>query len=274
MADPTNFALDQYGDPTGRPVFYFHGAPGFAGECAQFDLIAQEAGVLLFAVHRFDRAPDLDFDTYIEELAVFLGAYAKSAPMEFIGFSLGAFIALMVAAKMKQPPARIYLISPAAPLETGDYLSLMAGALVFKMARAPVFVFRLFSMLQAIGVTIAPDIFYHQLFGNATGAEGALAREPNFRLEIDAALQFSVQQAVAGYVREMHAYVRPWAHRVLGLGTKVIIYHGADDHWAPAIMGTNLGKLLPDTRAVHILPNLAHYSCRQVTMEKILRSHL
>jgi len=268
MQPPSHPIIDRYGDPGGRPVFYFHGAPGFAGECAQFDGQARGAGIALYAINRFGLDADQSFDQMVNRLAQIVDKTGAGAPVELVGFSLGAFVALMVAARLQHAPIRLHLISAAAPLETGNYLPLMAGGPVFKMAKGPALWFRLFTRIQAIAARLAPALIRAQLFAKAKGAEKALAEQPAFRQELHQALHHSLSITPLGYIRDMRAYVKPWGHILAQIACPTVLYHGALDDWAPPAMAHNLAQILGGPCEVKILPDLvptipaARWQCR------------
>ena len=101
---------------------YFHGLPWSA---AELRLLNRDAGPKIEVIH------PLDFRQ-------FEGAEPSSGKVRVVGFSLGAFSALRLAALKPQWVKELILISPAAPLETGEYLDRMAGAPVFCSGSATV----------------------------------------------------------------------------------------------------------------------------------------
>ncbi len=105
-----------------RRVAYLHGVPGGPNELALFGG-APFAGCDLYVPDRTGAAPkDLD------ALAAAIGAHFAGQAFDLVGFSLGGFVALEVAARLGAQVARIDLVATAAPLESERDLATMAGA--------------------------------------------------------------------------------------------------------------------------------------------------
>lgn len=180
---------------------------------------------------------------------------AGAGPLHLIGFSLGAALALRLAARL--PVAQLTLISPAAPLTLGNFLPDMAGAPVFRAARRP-WLLRALTALQAAGFQNAPARSLQALFHNAPAADLALLSAENQRLLLTA-YRRCVGQDRAKYLAELIRYVQPWDDVLPRISAPVTLWYGADDTWSPPAMAQALARALPQTR-LHLLPQMGHYS--------------
>ena len=103
LADP-----DSRASPYAMPL-YAHGTPGSAAELSTSPFTAP-----ILAPHT-----------------------RLTAPTHIVAFSLGAYRAIATAASQPEHVTRLTLISPAAPLELGDFLPHVAGRAVFRATRFP-----------------------------------------------------------------------------------------------------------------------------------------
>ena len=110
---------------------YFHGLPGYPDE---FRLFAPQA--LLASTITPDRlkSPGASYEQSL--LASFDEATEEATqPLTLLGFSLGTMAALRIAARRPRKVDRILLATPAAPLESGNFVPAMAGRPVCKAAQ-------------------------------------------------------------------------------------------------------------------------------------------
>lgn len=239
---------------------YFYGCPGAPAECSWFKSAARAASVRLVALDRTAIAPGAVGGAYFDALAAEVDRLAGVGPVRLLGFSLGAFVALQVALRLKAPIAGVDLVSPAGPLDTGDVLDSMAGGPLFRLAMRSPALFRLITWAQGIAVKLAPLAVVRALFAGARGAEADLAARPDFRSSLVALLAWSYGPGSAGYVRDILAYVRPWAAGLQGVSAPVHIWQGEADTWAPPALAEGLAARLTGTPVVTLLPGLGHYS--------------
>ena len=256
------------GATDGQLVVYFHGAPGAPEECQLFDQQAQVEGLSFVSLDRFAAEPELQGEAFYRELAVEILASAGTAKVHFVGFSIGAFIALQTVRHMQGRVASLDLISAAAPLEGGDFLPDMAGQLVFRLARKWPLLFRLVSSWQGLLARYVPGLLFKMLFASAQAADQDLRGDEQFRRRTLEQLHHCFAHA-GGYVRDVQAYERPWAALLAVITAKTRIWHGAEDNWSPGAMAEYLGSALSGCEQVAFLPGLSHYSCLQQVVPEV-----
>lgn len=245
-----------YGTATPMRWIYLHGFPGGPEEWAMF--ASPPTGVI--APDRRTDAPHIGFEDYCDLLARRVDTETAGAPLGLIGFSLGARMALELAERLGPRVARIMLVSAAAPLELGDFLSEMAGRPVFRTAQASGRLLRWLCAGQAVLGRLAPDRLVDMLFASARGGDIALAQDAAFRRTLQAMLARSLRDGATGYRREGMAFVTPWSALLSRIAAPVSIWHGLDDTWAPPAMAQALADALPQVETVHLLPGQSHYS--------------
>ncbi len=238
---------------TGSPpqIIYFHGLPGSAAELAGF---GPEIGGWAAGFHVAARGGD------VARLADGIIARFPDGPLHLVGFSLGAAAALRVAALLGERIARIDLVSPAAPLQLGDFLAGMAGAPVFRAALAGAVPFAALTFVQAQVARLAPQKMAAALMAKAQGEDGALAVDPRFIDSLAQSLRHSLIDSRAAYTAEILAYVTDWRADLVRVQQPVSIWQGSADDWTPPAMAEALAAALPRRPQVTMLPGLSHFT--------------
>lgn len=256
-------------DDTAR--IYFHGVPGGPGET-----MAVSSGASMFEHRHY--APNRNqinkgacLTKHFDLLALDIGNRFPRTPIRFVGFSLGAYVALEVAHRMGPHVTSIDLVSAAAPLTTGDYLSGMAGESVFRSARRSEVILQAMVALQSLAVRVWPTLLFKELFRTAQGADRALANKLEFRAAIVRTLKDCFAGDTLNYRRELAGYVRDWSAILPQIKQPVALWHGDVDNWAPPAMAHALSRLLPNVTAVHMLKDQSHYSTLQTYLSQVDR---
>jgi pimeloyl-ACP methyl ester carboxylesterase len=255
--------------PGVHTLVYFHGVPGAPREADLFREALQGTNVRLVCIDRFAIDPALTGTAYYREIAAQILRETQGHPFDVAGFSMGAFIALQTCNYLQGQVRHLHLISAAAPLEAGDFLDGMAGKVVFQLARSRPLMFRILSLWQGVLARFAPDVLYSMLFGSAAAADQQLAPDPVFQAHIQKALRMSFGTGLEGYVRDVRAYVQPWADDLSRILDPTTVWHGAQDNWSPVAMATYLAGALPCAQPARVLPGLSHYSCLIQAMPEI-----
>lgn len=241
--------------PPAPSLVYFHGMPGGPGE---WGMVAPSN--LRDAAWLPDR----------NDPAMTVDAQAEGCPdgAVLVGFSLGAFAALQVAARLGGRIAALHLISPAAPLQLGDFLPEMAGGPLFAMAaRRP----RLFALAVAAERVLArhtPGFLFDRLFATAQGGDDALRRDPAFRAGMAKVLRDGLGRNSRGFSEEVRAYVGDWREVPGRVRVPVTIWQGSDDNWTPPAMAQALHGALPGSTLV-VLGGCSHYSALREALTRI-----
>ena len=253
-------AHDVYGDPHGHPLVYLHGTPGAACEAEFLAAAAKANGLCILALAREQVAGDSS-EAYLRQLTAEVVQLVGERPLHLIGFSIGASLALRIAARLPTPAAGVWLVSAAAPLELPGSLDGMgAGRYTFALARQYP---RLFAGLAAYQGWLGrhfPAALLGMLFQGAQGADARLLGETAHKAQLLRIQRQGFARGAAAYVRDVQAYVQPWAECLAEVRAPVQLWHGELDNWAPPGMPRNLLAALA-TSELHALPGLSHYSC-------------
>lgn len=241
---------------------YFHGLPGSAAELAGFGpAIARRAAGFHVAARGGDFA----------RLAAGIAARLPEGPLRLVGFSLGAAAALRVAPLLGERIERIDLVSPAAPLQLGDFLGEMVGAPVFRAALAGPMPFAALTFMQAQVARAAPHKMAAALMAKARGEDRALAADPRFIAALAQSLRHSLLDSRDAYIAEIRAYVTDWRADLALVQQPVRIWQGSADDWTPPAMAEALAAALANGLSgrpqVTMLPGLSHFSALRAYLE-------
>lgn len=230
------------------PLIYFHGLPGGPDELSLVSGVAS-------AFHATDVRDDTtDFG---------------GQPITLVGFSLGAFRALRLAAEHPENVSNLHLIAPAGPLELGDFLKDMAGGPIFRMARDHPWLFSLTTRVQALVARIAPDFFARQVFATSQGKDVPLAADAAFRKHWAGIAAKCLSGGASAYRAEITAYVEPWADLLGKVTVPVTIWYGTADNWVPPAMAETLANSLPNVTCVRQIMDGSHYSTLAAALPQI-----
>ncbi|MEM1302387.1 MAG: alpha/beta hydrolase [Pseudomonadota bacterium] len=182
------------------------------------------------------------------------------ADLHVVGFSIGAMAAIRIAGLMPDRVTKLTLISPAAPLQMGNFLPEMAGKAVFDMAQRRPWLLLLVAWAQGLVARLSPKTLNKLLFAKCGPAERALLDDPAFQEVLSAAFENSLIRSPRGYSAYLHAYVSDWTAALEAVACPVELWHGSQDTWSPAAMSEALASAFGPSSQVMIVPEAEHYS--------------
>jgi len=253
--------FSQFGSDNSKLVIYFHGAPGAPEECRVFNMEGKIHGLTFICFDRFSVSSSINGEAYYKLLADEILKKAAGKQVDFIGFSIGAFIALQTSRYMQNSVRSLHLVSAAAPLEAGEFLESMAGKQVFQLAKAFPVLFILLSYWQGFLALFFPKALFRLLFASAAGGDKVLAADREFQSNIIKVLRLCFIGRIRGYTRDIGAYVHPWEASLSGISANTYIWHSAEDNWSPPLMADYLKSAIPGCKSTTIFSGLSHYSC-------------
>jgi len=259
----------EYGNPEGKTVIYFHGAPGSPEECSIFDKHAKEHGLNIVCYDRFSIDSSLQGQDYYKFLADAIIDKANGEQVDLIGFSIGCHAAIEVSLHLETTVRNLHLISAAAPLDADNFLDGMAGKIVFSIAMKQSTIFTLLSYWQALIAKLAPSILFKMLFASSTGEDKELSKTTAFKGYITPVLTHCFNINVKGYIREITQYVIPWKESMLKCNSNTHIWHGISDNWSPVSMAHYLKENMSASANLELIAGLSHYSCLYTVVPKV-----
>lgn len=259
----------EFGNPGGKTVIYFHGAPGAPEEFSLFDVYAKKHDLHVICYDRFSIDSSLQNQAYYKYLSNVIIDKADGDKIDVIGFSIGCHVAIQTSRYLGKTVRELHLISCAAPLDGTDFLNDMAGKKIFSVAMNHPFFFTLVSYWQVLLVKIAPNSLLKILFASAVGKDSTLSKTDDFRMFMKPILKRSFAVNIKGYIRDIKQYVTPWSDSVLTCSVKTHVWHGTSDNWSPVSMAEYIRDNNPAFSSLELMENLSHYSCLYKAIPKV-----
>lgn len=240
-------------------IYFCHGAPGSEHDADLlpnldkkfkllapnlFSALAKGDDPILGAVEQFDK----------------MTAGVPDGRIHIVGFSIGAMVAVEIAAARPARVGQLTLISPAAPLELGHFLQYMAGKPVFELALHKPKLLRVLTFVQGVFARCFPKFLIAQLFSKCGELEKGLLDNPVFTNSLRAGLVNSFFKFPDAYVSLLKRYVRNWSGQLEKIQCPVEIWHGEKDTWSPIGMSYALCKNISNAPKLHVIPDAEHYS--------------
>lgn len=241
----------------GHATIYLHGQPGSADELALFGTHVARNTTHWQVLER--RTSATNCGDHFAMLADRARRVAAGRTMRLIGFSLGGWAALHLAALLADDVMAVDLIATAAPPADGVYPAEMVGKPVFELARNHPMLFAGLTRAQGWGAMVAPALVRHALFAKAQGGDAALTQDVAFRSAITAILRTSLAGEAQAYRREVTDFASGQLPDVSAITAPVTFWHGEADNWAPISLADQLAARLPNVAAFHRLPGVSHY---------------
>jgi pimeloyl-ACP methyl ester carboxylesterase len=263
LPDGRLLSFAEYGDPIGKPLFFFHGGNDSRLEAAILDETAQTLGVRIIAPDRpgYGRStfqPERTFLGWPEDVAQLADALAITR-FAVAGHSGGGPHAAAVAYALPQRLTGVALISsPAPPGSRNQGMHPMFRIINFLMGSSPSLHRRMMQQ-TADQVRHTPDKFFAQ-WGKMSPADGRLFHSrPAIREMIAAEMAEAVHQGIDAILQEHPLYKRPWGFDLNAISVPVHIWHGLADPQAAPAWSRYLAAHIPQAMP-HFIPDEGHFS--------------
>ena len=263
LKDGRSLAYAEYGDPTGKPLFFFHGGNDSRLEAAILHETAQQMGVRVIAPDRpgYGRStfqPNRTFLDWPNDVAQLADALSISR-FAVAGHSGGGPHAAAVAHDLPERLAGVALISSAAPPGSSNKgmhpLFRIANFLMGHSAT----LHRRLTQQTADQVRNTPDKFFSQ-WGMMSQADGRLFKtRPDITDMIAAEMGEALHQGIDAILQEHPLYKRPWGFDLAHIEIPVHVWHGLADPQAAPAWSEYLVAHLPYATP-HFVPGEGHLS--------------
>jgi pimeloyl-ACP methyl ester carboxylesterase len=265
LSDGRLLGYDEYGDPAGTPVLFFHGFGSSRIVRHPDDRIAGELGLRMLAVDRpgiglSTRQPGrrlLDWPHDVAELVdrLGIGRFAIAA------WSGGGPYALACAWALQPRVSSIGLISAPAPLAgvagARGYTYRHHRAASRAADHAP-WIIRLAMWRWSRAQRNDPEGKLDDAIAGMVSADREILGDPNLRAVMIANALEMCRQGHAGLYDEALIMARPWGFPIEGVAVPVRIWHGEVDTSVPVGMGHYLAATMPTVRAT-FFPGEGHH---------------
>ncbi|OGN75839.1 MAG: hypothetical protein A2X25_01455 [Chloroflexi bacterium GWB2_49_20] len=263
LIDGRQLAYAQYGDLTGKPVFFFHGTPGsrFFHPPTQ---ITSKFGVRLITVDRPGYGsstfqPDrkiTDWPKDIFQLADSLGLDTFA----IAGHSGGGPYVLACAHALPNRVFSTVTISSTGPVEAIDPSSEISAInrFGFKFGRYfpwPIWEILIYSLFHKRSRDPWKDM--DQQAKNRPQADSLLMNKPEIRNNCFHSEVEAFRPGLRGFAWDTRLLTRPWGFSLEEIRVPVKIWHGLADNQAPVSMASYLSKKI-STSSARLIPGEAH----------------
>jgi pimeloyl-ACP methyl ester carboxylesterase len=262
LRDGRQLGYAGYGDPGGRPLFYFHGWPGSRVEGRLADEPARARGIRLIAVDRpgmglsdfQSRRRLVDWPDDVSQLAAALALDRFAV----LGISGGGPYAAACAWKLSDRLDRAGLVSCLAPLDVPGATAGMSrqNRFAFRVVGRRSVLRRLLMARVASSVRRRPE----RVLDSAMAAEAdkKYLDRPAVKKVLAESLSEAYRHGSRGAAWEMGLYTEPWGFLPEDIRTPVYLSHGELDANAPITMGRYLASAIPRCRAA-FRPGEGHF---------------
>ncbi|BBC34613.1 hypothetical protein SGFS_059070 [Streptomyces graminofaciens] len=272
-SDGRRLAVEQRGDPEGRPVFLLHGTPGSRLGPAPREGVLYRMGIRLIA---FDRPGYGDSDRASGRLvsaaaadvshiadALGIGRFAV------VGRSGGAPHALACAALLPDRTTRVGALVSLAPRNASglDWFEGMTEANVREYVNASIGRNRVTATLgmRSMSIVADPAASVAEMKDGLPEADRWIVADPGIQDMLERNFAEGLRSSADGWVDDVMAFNTGWGFDVSRITTPVFLWHGEDDIFAPVQHTRWLGRNIPGAR-VEVEPGAAHFGAlREMT---------
>lgn len=248
----------EYGDPQGRPLFYFHGYPNSRLGAQIAHEAAARGGVRIVALDRpgfglSDFQPGrriVDWPNDVVEAADALGVERFAV----IGISGGGPYAAACAAKVPPRLTAVAIVSGLGPLDVPASVAGM-GRLQQRLLpiarRIPGLHWLVRPGLAVFGRLVRrfPEQMLSLMSRTVPPADKAVLARRDVRAVMRADLAEAFRQGSRGAAWELSLFLRPWGFRLEEISIAVDLWQGGVDVNVPASMGRYQAQTIPTCRA-------------------------
>jgi len=255
LSDSRILGYAEYGDPSGKPVFFFHGIPG-SRVFRPPEEITKKMGVRLICVERpgygistfQPRRRLLDWPDDVAQLAdsLNLGSFAVA------GHSGGGPYTAACAYKLSSRVTAAAILSGLGPLETPNATAEMSSMqkLAFSIGRyIPWPLWWLLVWQSYHQGKDDPAAVMERDAATRPAADAALWEHPEIRQVCYASTADGLRNGTRGLAWDLRIITRPWRFRLEDIRVPVYIWQGTDDNLTTIPMARYMASRIPNCKA-------------------------
>jgi pimeloyl-ACP methyl ester carboxylesterase len=269
----------EYGEPEGRPVFYFHGTPSARVEWELFgsDELARRLNVRIIAVDRPGMGlSDLQPGRRIRDWPADIGALADHLHLEhfgILGYSGGTLYATVCALAMPQRLISVILAAAVGPFDKPELVEgIPPQNLQFLFtSREKPWLARLVQRLMNLVIRIAPRQAIAQALRTLPEPDRAILSQPHMQQGFVNMVRESMRSGPRGIQVDTALMVSPWDFDPADIPIPVHLWKGAKDQNAPLAMAQYLDRVIPHSHLI-VCPDEGHLSIMAHHLEDMLRT--
>lgn len=276
LPDGRNLGYAQFGEPTGFPIFFFHGWPGARLQGALADIPSKRLGINLLAPDRpgfglSDFQPNRQILDWAADMAC-LADHHNIDKFGVLGLSGGAPYALACAYKNPERLSSVGIVSGIGPSDVpnADEGISEENRRLARLSGLVPWIVTLILKRVARQRRLNPEKSFAKLLEGLPACDREALSRDEIRNKAMEASADSFQQGVKGHSWEMRLFGRPWGFSMTEVHTPVLLWHGDDDENVFPLTGKMQSRAIPECTA-EFLPNEGHYSLYINHIDEILR---
>ena len=275
LKDGRRLAYAEYGDPQGKPLFFFHGMPGSRLEGQLADPAAKKLGARVIAADRpgyglsdfVPRRTFLDWPADVLALAAALGIERFAVA----GVSGGGPYVAACAFRIPERLTGAGIIAGVGPFDAPDATVGMSqgNRFLFGLARRFPWLVRPPIALMGILAHRFPDRMMRSMIRSMPEPDQAALARPEILALFKEDIAEAFRSGSRGAAWEALMYARPWGFRLEEIAMEVRLWQGELDRNVPPSMGRYQAHAIPNCRST-FYPDEGHISLPVNHLEEIL----
>jgi len=253
LADGRALGYVDLGDPTGTPVFFFHGFPGSRVEATVLDAPARETGVRLIAPDRpgfglSDPKPGRSFSDWAEDV-IELSSHLRIYDFAVLGTSGGSPYVIACADRISDRLTGAGIVSGLSPFRNPAVRQAMSAdqrRMFVSAARLP-WLARQMLARSIKGVQTDFQSVLKNMREGRPDVDKTVLATPEIQEMLRTNLTEAFRQGVAGPVQELSLYHGSWPFAPQGECYPIQLWYGRKDTITPPVMAEELASRLPHT---------------------------
>lgn len=275
LKDGRQLGYAEYGDPDGKPIFYFHGFPGSRFEAGHLQKIALLNGYRLIGIDRPGMGmSSLQLKRSILSWADDVETFAdclRIHKFSIVGHSGGAPFVAVCAYKIPHRLHGAAIVSGIAPFEMPEATASLARGDRFINGAIRAMPWIATGMMKLALMMFKKPWMLKQALKKMPQVDQLVVRSLGNNETISAVLSEPFKHGVVGAAQEFQLIVRPWGFNIADIKCPVTIWQGGLDKQVPLAHAKLYAKLIPNAKLT-LFAQDGHLSMLVNQGEEILRS--
>ncbi|HJO40769.1 MAG: alpha/beta hydrolase [Acidimicrobiales bacterium] len=277
LSDGRSLSFASFGDPAGRPVFYFHGFPGSRFEPQSNHEAYLKAGIRLLALDRpgigystrKNKRQLLDWPDDVVEVAKILNLEKFSV----LGVSGGGPYALACARAIPGYLDKVTVACGLGPMDAPNATSgmMLSNRILFSYGRFFPPLLRLSVSLMVRQLSSKPVKGFEKFVKGLPEPDRLVLSGANAQELVLASAVEGVRQGSKPLLEEISIYSKFWGFELSDLNVPVSLFQGEADIDVPASMARYQAELIPNCE-LNLYPTDGHFSLLVNRIDEITAS--
>jgi pimeloyl-ACP methyl ester carboxylesterase len=277
LSDGRSLSFASFGDPAGRPVFYFHGFPGSRFEPQSNHEAYLKAGIRLLALDRpgigystrKNKRQLLDWPDDVVEVAKILNLEKFSV----LGVSGGGPYALACARSIPGYLDKVTVACGLGPMDAPNATSgmMLSNRILFSYGRFFPPLLRLSVSLMVRQLSSKPVKGFEKFVEGLPEPDRIVLSEERAQELVLASAVEGVRQGSRPLLEEISIYSKFWGFELSDLNVPVSLFQGEADIDVPVSMARYQAELIPNCE-LNLYPTDGHFSLLVNRIDEIIAS--